>query len=225
VAAAAILAVAGASALIFREQPGQSFATGPEETRTVALADGSIARLAPGSVLEVRGATQRDTYLTGRAFFAIASDSSSPFVVRTDAGEAEVLGTRFEMIAAGDSLRLVVVEGSVALLAAGSRVDVKKNEVSRVGDGSAPTEPQIRDVWQLLDWPDGLLVFHATPFTEVVREVEGRFGVPFVIEDSLIASRSVTAWFDNETFEEVTETICQVVGAVCTLGDVVEVSR
>jgi ferric-dicitrate binding protein FerR (iron transport regulator) len=95
--------------------------------------------------------------------------------------------------------------------------------MSRIAQGSAPSAPLEADVWEMLDWRDGLLIFHATPLARVVAEVESQFGVPFVIRDSSIAQRSVTAWFEDEAFEEVVSAICQVVGASCVMGDTVEV--
>ncbi len=41
----------------------------------------------------------------------------------------------------------------------------------------------------------------------------------------MLARRTVTAWFEDESFEEVVTTVCQVIGAACTIGDTVEVTR
>lgn len=169
------------------------------------------------------GGKQRRVALTGAAFFAIASDSTRPFVVSTEAGTAEVLGTRFEIRTEADSLRLVVVEGRVALSAAGHQVEVRGGAMSRIARGSPPSDPQDADVWEMLDWRDGLLIFHATPLAQVMAEVEEQFGIPFIIRDTSIARRSVTAWFEDEPLEDVVSVICQVVGAHCVLGDTVEV--
>jgi ferric-dicitrate binding protein FerR (iron transport regulator) len=163
--------------------------------------------------------------LDGTAFFAVASDSLNPFTIRTEAGEAEVLGTRFELRASSDSLRLVVVEGTVALRAAGERVAVSKGSMSSVASGSPPTQPRAADVWDLLDWSGGLLIFQSTPLTQVMAEVSEQFGVQINVRDSILAERSVTAWFDDEPLDEVVATVCQVIGASCTVGDVVEVTR
>ncbi len=222
-AAAAVTAVSIGVHKLHETLPDATYCSGPVETKTVPLEDGSVVRLGPSSRLEVRGGEQRWAALAGAAFFAIASDSTRPFVVSTEAGKVEVLGTRFELRAEADSLRLVVVEGRVALSAAGHQVEVSGGAMSRIAQGSAPSAPLEADVWEMLDWRDGLLIFHATPLAQVVAEVESQFGVPFVIRDSSIAQRSVTAWFEDEPFEEVVSAICQVVGASCVMGDTVEV--
>jgi hypothetical protein len=58
-----------------------------------------------------------------------------------------------------------------------------------------------------------------------MAEVSNQFGVVVNVRDSVLAERSVTVWFEEETLEEVVTTVCQVVGASCTIGEVVEVTR
>jgi transmembrane sensor len=224
-AAAVVLLAAGLGSLRMFRTPEWSTATGPEEIRTVALLDGSVVRLGPHSELLVRGDDERAVRLRGVAFFGVASDSGRPFVVETPAGEVEALGTRFEVRAGEDSLRLVVVEGHVSLSAAGRHVGVRAGELSRISGGAAPSEPEAVDVWELLDWPQGLLIFQATPLRQAFAEVGAAFDRPVVISDSVLADRSVTAWFESESLEEVVTTLCQVVGARCTVGNTIEVVR
>ena len=97
--------------------------------------------------------------------------------------------------------------------------------MSRILRGSAPESPRGADVWDLLDWSGGLLIFQTTPLARVMEEVSAHFGVSVNLRDSVLASRTVTAWFEDETVEEVVGTVCQVVGASCTVGETVEVTR
>jgi ferric-dicitrate binding protein FerR (iron transport regulator) len=223
--AAAAVVVLGVGVVSLRENPEAVFSTGPGQTSTLSLNDGSVVRLGPESRVQVWTESHRTVSLDGTAFFAVATDSLRPFVVRTDAGEAEVLGTRFELRASPDSLRLVVVDGLVALDAAGQRVEVGRGAMSRILIGSAPEPPRTADVWDLLEWSGGLLIFQSTPLSLVMAEVSNQFGVVVNVRDSVLAERSVTAWFEDETLEEVVFTVCQVVGASCTIGEVVEVTR
>lgn len=225
VAAAAAVVLFAVGSIVTQPDVIDRFATGASERRTVTLADGSVVRLAPQSRLEVSADPGRSVRLEGRAFFAVVTDSTNPFTVETAAGRTEVLGTRFEVAATGDSLRLLVVEGRVALAAAGERVVVGRGEVSRVRGEAAPTAPAPVDVWSLLEWPAGLLIFQATPLSEALDEVGRHFGVPVTIANDELARRSVTAWFENEPLGEVVGTICAVVGAACEVGDTVEVTR
>jgi transmembrane sensor len=201
------------------------FVTGARETATVTLTDGTIVRLAPGSRLRLpTGGVTRDVWLDGQAYFAVKSDSARPFIVRTQAGDATVLGTRFELRTREDELRLVVVEGRVALEAGGEKVEVGADEVSHVKDGAGPSLARVDNVHELLEWTEGLLIFQSTPITQVSRELARHFGVSIEIQDSRIADRKVTGWFTDETLDEVLIAICRASGIDCTLeGDTVRI--
>jgi transmembrane sensor len=224
-AAAAVVLAAAGGALLLRTAPERHITAAAGETPTVALADGSIVRLSPGSRLVMKGVDERTVRLDGAAFFAVATDPSRPFTVETAVGRAEALGTRFEIRAATDTLRLVVVEGRVRLSADGQQVVARAGEASRIKGGAGPTPPQTVDVWQLVDWPQGLLIFQATPLRDALREVGNHFHLPVVIRDTAAAGTAVTAWFENEPVAEVVATVCQVVGAHCTVADTIAVGR
>src|SRR5207249_3180081 len=129
------------------------FVTGTNEMSTVHLRDGSVVRLAPRTRLTVTGREgQRQVTLDGRAYFAVAKDSSSPFRIRTSAGDVTVLGTRFDLEVERDDLRLLVIEGRVALSTpAGERV-MTRGEMTRVAGGNALPVTKVPDVNRLVDW-------------------------------------------------------------------------
>jgi transmembrane sensor len=187
---------------------------------TVTLGDGSFVRLAQGSRLEEwEGEGTREVSLEGRGFFAVTRDESRPFVVRTGAGRARVLGTRFELLEEGEDLRAVVVEGRVEVSNPEGSVVVGAGEVARVRDGSAPLAEAVDDIYALLSWDDGLLVFQATPLSQVAEEVARHFGRPLVVTGESLNQRRITAWFQDEPFVEVAESLCLAAGAVCSVAN------
>ena len=192
----------------------------PEDgTMTVTLADGSFVRLASGSRLEewaVDGA--REVSLEGRAFFAVSRNEARPFTVRTPVGRVQVLGTRFEVREGTDGMRTVVVEGRVAVSSPDGSVVVKAGEVARVQDGLAPRIEPVEDVYGLLDWPEGFLMFQRTPLSQVAAEVSRQFQRPLVVTGEELGDRRITAWFQNEGFEEVAQSLCLVAGALCQVS-------
>jgi transmembrane sensor len=224
-AAAAVAVAAGVGVVSTLREPAVVISTGPSETSTTQLADGSIVRLGPDSRVEIRGAEQRSVRLEGTAFFAVATDSSTSFTVHARGAVAEVMGTRFELRADADSLRLVVVEGRVRLSAAGRNVEAGYGAVSRIVGQSPPSPPQHVDVWALLEWPGGLLIYQATPLSQVVDEVSAFFDRPIVVRDPDLLQKRVTAWFEDQSFEEVVTALCAVLGVECRVGDTAEVGR
>ncbi len=184
---------------------------------TMSLSDGTVVRMATSTHLRFPPRSDgREVELEGRAFFAVAP-GDVPFVVRTDVGSVTVHGTRFEVRAEGDELRLVVVEGRVLLEGRGGTAEVAPGQVAFLSRGGAPRVVDREDVWALLEWPAGLLLFQATPLAEVAEEIGRRFGRPVEV-DPAIASRRVTAWFEDESLDEVVSAVCLVAGASCEVG-------
>lgn len=194
-----------------------------DQSLTVTLEDGSFARLAAGSSLrewDVDGA--REVSLEGKAFFAVARDESRPFFVRAAAGEITVLGTRFQVISTGDEMQTLVVEGLVRVAGEGGSVEVPAGAMATISGDAAPDVQEVEDVLALLDWPEGALLFQATPLSQVVQEVSRYYGRDLVAADPDISRRRVTAWFQGEPFEVVSESLCLVTEAACrTSGETV----
>ena len=206
--------------------PVASYATGIGESRTVTLADGSFVRLAPESRLrDWSTEASRRVALSGRAFFAVAHDADRPFTVETDAGAVTVLGTRFELSQSQEALRAVVVEGRVSVSNDHGAVEVTRGSVATVIRGAAPRSEISDDVYSLLNWPGGVLVFQGTPLGQAAEEVSRHFGRTLEVSGERLEARRISAWFDGETFDEIAESLCVVAGAECTLSDSAVVMR
>ena len=224
-AAAAVIAAVSLGVWIGRLGPGAAEVMGTEyfagstEAVTVALADGSFIRLGAGSrVRFVEHAELRETWLSGRGFFGVEADTERPFVVHTDLGDARVLGTRFE-IASGDAeLKVIVVEGRVAVTSTNGRAaEVSRGQVARLGTNGDFSVETVENVYDLLDWSGGILLFQSTPLPQVVEEVAAHFGVAIGLNDPALSTRTVTAWFGDDTLDEVVESICLLVQAECEI--------
>jgi transmembrane sensor len=226
------LAAAAVAALVFiaigdeggGEAAGTSLSpvessSGPGEIMTMSLSDGSVVRVAPDTRLEFPAASdRREVVLAGKAFFAVA-EAEVPFVVRTEVGDVTVRGTRFEVLVDDGELRLVVVEGHVELGASGTVFPVQRGQVAYLSEGSSPRVIDREDVWDLLDWNGGLMLFQDTPLGQVAEEVERRFGRQVRIGDDALSRRRITAWFGDESLEEVISAVCLVAGVRCSVGE------
>ena len=198
---------------------GTEYAALSAEASTVALADGSFIRLAAGSrVRFVERDGLREAWLSGRGFFAVESDPERPFLVHTDLGEARVLGTRFEMTSEAAELKVLVLEGRVAVTATSGRaVEVSRGQVARLGTNGDFSVETVENLYDLLDWPGGVLLFQSTPLPWVLEEVSAHFGVTIALDDPALTTRTLTAWFGDETLDEVVESICLLVQAECDI--------
>lgn len=197
--------------------PGE-IVTGVGETTTVRLGDGTVVRLAPQSRLRVTGGSEtREVWMDGRAFFAVAKQEGRPFVVRTHAGEATVLGTRFDLSAREDDLKLLVVEGLVEMAARGQSLPVTANQAARVTQAGEPVREAI-DPDQLeeeLSWLGDFLVFEETPLRKAAQEIGMRYDIPVEVLDERLASETVSGMFTDESLDDVLAVVCRAVHAHC----------
>jgi ferric-dicitrate binding protein FerR (iron transport regulator) len=115
-------------------------------------------------------------------------------------------------------LRLVVVQGRVALSAGSRTVEVDAGEMSRAERGVAPSVVKVENVRDLLDWPGGVLVFQDTRLADAATEIGQHYGRTLEV-DSALAGRPITAWFSDETFEEVLTAVCRAARARCVWGE------
>lgn len=190
--------------------------TGDGESSTARLPDGSVVRLAERSRLVLTGgASKREVWLEGTGYFAIAKREGSTFTVNSARGSATVLGTRFEMRASDDRLRVVVVEGKVAVHRGDDRVEVSAGEMTTLAEHTPASIVKVERPRRLVGWMGRSMLFQDSPFGSVMREIEEQFGVRVVLADSALSSHLVSASFSDQPVEQVLSVVCQVVNAKC----------
>jgi len=151
----------------------------------ITLADGSRVILAPRTTLSVPsefGGDMRTVTLDGEAYFDVSHMTGAPFVVRTGAVEARVLGTAFSVRRYdGDRVaHVAVVTGKIALSAVRSpstRITLTSGAVGEANDSSAQLAPNA-DPAQYTAWTRGRLVFHQTPVSDVLISMTRWYGTP-----------------------------------------------
>lgn len=198
----------------------QEFITAPGETAMVRLGDGSVIRLGPGSRLGVpSGQSTRAVTLEGEAFFSIATNPAQPFRITTSAGSARVLGTRFHLAAQLAELRVVVVEGTVALGTATEEVQVGAGQSASLVEGRPGPILAAPPIEEAASWLEGFLIFQDTPLTLAIREVEQRYGATVAVEDAVLLERTLTMWFTSKSLDEIMTVVCNVIDAQCSIAD------
>ncbi len=199
--------------------------TGPGELASATLPDGTTLRLGPETVIRATvDGLSRSVHVEGQAFLAVASDSTRPFLVQTLGGEAQVLGTRFQVDARAGDLRLAVVEGRVAVKAAGEEVQLRAGEQSLSSSAAGPRVEAAPELQVLLSWMGSFVAFESTPLREVARELGARLGIQILFSDPALGVRTVTGWFDDDEPAEVLELICRAASVACRMtGDTLRI--
>jgi len=196
------------------------FRTGVGELATVQFSDGSIARLGPETSLSVPGGgRQRMVHVEGEAYFTVASDSQSAFVVRTPAGVATVLGTRFNVRTGSGRLEVAVIEGEVAVAGAASEARVHASQIAVVEGGAPVAVQSVADVYRTIAWVGEFLALEATPLRNVIPELERRFDLRVQVTDTFLLDRTMTGWFADQPPEQILIGICRAVDAICSARD------
>ena len=116
-AGAGLTAAISAAALWFLLAPAY-YATELAEVREIHLSDGSVVTLGARSSLSVafRLHERRVSLTSGIAYFSVTKNPSRPFIVLVGDKEVRVVGTKFEIRRDLTSMRVCVVQGTVAVM-------------------------------------------------------------------------------------------------------------
>lgn len=165
----------------------------------------------------------RQVELEGEAFFSVARKEKMPFLVYTDDAVVQVLGTKFNVNAypGEETVEVVVADGKVAVRSdadsAGpeahahslqdSEVVLTKGEYTSVRSGKAPSDPKMVILEHHLGWINGNLIFEATPLDMVIKKLKLYYDRDFIVSDSSLSNRRLTASFDKESLSKVLDVL------------------
>ncbi len=141
--------------------------TGAGESRTIAFADGAEATLAPGTKLAATGGRLT---LEGTAFFAIRHDPSRPVTIAANSVTVSDVGTRFDMAADKDGIRVAVAEGEVAV-ARGGQAAVPVAAGHRILIAGSRIETGVTVAGDVAAWRGGRLVYDRVPLSLVAADI------------------------------------------------------
>lgn len=184
---------------------------------SVTLSDGTLVSLNSESSITLPDRFKsdvREVYLNGEAFFEVAKNEEKPFKIYVNGTVIEVLGTSFAVRAFPDdeSVRTTVVEGLVSfrsqdedisegvLLSAGDlgEFNLKRKKISK---------EFIENLDPYISWKEGYLTFDQASMTEVRKQLERKYDIEVVFEDSNIELLELTAELKSRSLRNVLETI------------------
>lgn len=176
-------------------QGGRIYRTALNERSRVILADGSAVTLDSGTRLSARlRKSRRDiTLLSGRALFRVAKDPQRPFIVRAGDRTVTALGTVFDVRLAQGKVRVILVEGSVAVrqTRAGrvpAQVMVPKQQLVETAQ-AAPLALRTVDTDKALSWVDGQVFFDNETLASAATEMNQYSRLKIVIDPAVAGMR------------------------------------
>ena len=146
--------------------------------------------------------SRREVRLDGEAYFNV--EKGPPFVVLTDQGSVEVLGTSFNLKSRGNTLVVECFEGKVLVLADNTRHQLEANNGIQIRDVNPVEIYQLSS--NLAPWLNGRSGFRNIPVEEVFSELERQYNIE-VLSDRFDLNFSGT--FSNNNLSEAVKEIAQ----------------
>ncbi len=171
---------------------------------TIRLAEGGTVTLGPDSRLHVRGSASgaREVDLVGEAYFTIAHQASTPFVVRAGDGVVRVLGTEFVVrrYPTDSTMAVAVATGRVAVRARSDKesagIVLDASDAARLGPGNQVLVTRGVSIDDYTGWRTGRLHFNEISLAQLLTELERAYAVDFVVADSALVHPIVSATFN-----------------------------
>lgn len=210
VAASFILAI---GALFLLSQPDQKVIdTATAESNTISLPNGSAVYLNARSSINYSEKTwkqERLVELEGEAFFEVTKGNR--FIVSTDFGSVEVLGTSFNVRVRNQRLEVSCKTGKVRVSSPdnnSSQIIIPGQQV--VAKAGIVYEPVEVGIDQVGNWRDGEYDFESILLTEVLEEFERQFDIELKYDetDPEIKDRVYNGYFSNTNLNEAIQLIC-----------------
>lgn len=187
----------------------------------IILSDGSKVHLNAGSSLKypVKFLNGKERYvvLSGEAFFDVSHDKENPFVVASGDMNVRVLGTKFNVTAYKESLKIntVLVEGSVSLYSALDKYNDESSTLLNPGYKATWNNSKEKiniekvDTSIYTEWMNGKLVFRKLLFKDIIQKLQRHYNVSIKNNYKELDEQIFTAIFDVETIEEVLESFAE----------------
>lgn len=160
------------------------------ETMRLLFQDGSEAYLNSDTKIsypEKFGFKNRKVILEGEAYFNVSSNKRRPFIVETDKTNVTVLGTSFNINAYknNDIVEVVLDEGEIVFSANKRNYGVLPGQKATYNklDGLTSITNLERSMQESM-WKDNIIYFSNTPLHDVVKILNRRYDVRFIIENS-----------------------------------------
>ncbi|SDM48695.1 FecR family protein [Kriegella aquimaris] len=179
----------------------------------IELSDGTLVHLNAGSSLKYPinflSKEPRQVFLSGEAYFNVARNELSPFIVNVDQLDVKVLGTEFNVSAYTEdiSIDVVLVKGAVIL----GKMRKSEEEVIRLSPGQKGSYGyDSRDILVsavntdlYTSWMQGQLVFRNLTFNQILAKLERHYNIEIENMNTDLGQEVFNASFNNVKIEEV----------------------
>lgn len=195
--------------------PASRYETHRGQRATMTLADGTIVSLDSDTELAVTlDRTGRHVTLTrGQALFKVAKDPHRPFVLRARDGAVTALGTVFNVKVAPRVLRVVLVEGRVAVDTGNHRRSspvVLTPGQELLVDRSGTVQVSAVDPDAALLWLKGLIEFNDITLADAIEELNVTSARPLRLADQRLGTLRLSGIYRTGAPDQFVDSISQI---------------
>ncbi len=168
------------------------------EVKTHLLPDGSKVILNANSTLIFKehwgNDEQRMVELDGEAFFEVRKKSAkSQFIVQTNKGSVQVLGTSFNVKQRAEAFEVALLEGAVTLSTPKYPIiKMEPGELVKI-EGLDYFNSSFADVDAFSAWRFQRMVFKEMMIEEVIQKLQDEFNWSVKVTDKVLLKRKITA--------------------------------
>lgn len=180
---------------------------------SVTLPDGSRVMINSASTISYTSdynVKERNVFLSGEAYFDVASNADIPFVVHADKVSVTALGTEFNVKAYAEDPYVVttLVEGSVRT-EAGTQYELltRAQEASYNKEADVLLAYDVKDISRAVPWIRNELLFENESLADIAVTLERMYNVSIIFEDEAVKEYSYTGLIRNNSLQNVLELI------------------
>ncbi|MEP5613746.1 MAG: FecR domain-containing protein [Cyclobacteriaceae bacterium] len=206
--AAAVALIATSIALFLSPPAPIEVLTAKGEKTTHTLPDGSKVSLNASSIVSYSSEWNRELTLDGEAFFEVTKGEK--FLVKTESGTVEVLGTSFNVFVRNGDFNVACKTGKVRVAAP------KRSVLEEIEPGQAITidSDTVKIVFRVPEsmgnWQKGEFYFDHQPISQVFEELQRQFSVDIDFDGS--NEQEFSGYFTNKNLENALEMVCLPLG-------------
>ncbi|MBA2562857.1 MAG: FecR domain-containing protein [Chitinophagaceae bacterium] len=186
VAAVLILILTGASLYFLSNNKNLEQTTAYGESKNFVLPDGSEVSLNANSGLTTTKTwdktSSREVWLKGEAFFHVKHTSSNQhFIVHTDNGDVEVLGTTFNVYNRGGKTQVVLTSGKVKIITSNTKdtLLLLPGEMAELSKTKLHVSKTV-NTEKITSWKKNVLFFDNTSLQEIAVLIKDNYGYKVV---------------------------------------------
>jgi len=157
----------------------------------------------------------RRVSLKGEAMFHVHRNGT-PFIITTDVGTVQVLGTEFNVRARNNRMEVAVLSGSVKMSTKQNGIDssiiLTKGQIAFCSKNEFPDAPGSLPFADYPGWVKGRLMFYRSTLNSVCSELEMQFDIRIRIENPGLRTKTLTGVIDGRNAESAVKTLVQVTG-------------